>query len=173
MPSRTSDSDKRLRGTYRKDRAKKGRPRPDIGRPEPLDSWAADSPARAMWDQVAPELTRIGLLTEIDQVLIWTYCESWEAWLDAQRHLADEGPLYTTSRGVRRPSPWLKVQDGAFKKMLAVAGEFGLTPRARQRLDAVLPPESDDQESNPFRLLGRDNPWNKLRRDNENGQPAS
>ena len=158
-PIGLTDAEKKRRGTHRPHRSKPATPRPASGNVEPPDWWDADSPAREMWDRTAPELVRLGLLSEMEQGLFTIYCSSWEEWLIAMRAIETEGAVYTTSRGVKRVSPWMTVADKAAKRMLSIAAEYGLTPRSRQRIRIEI---NEPERDNPWRLLRPTNPFDEL-----------
>ncbi|MDP9225839.1 MAG: phage terminase small subunit P27 family, partial [Actinomycetota bacterium] len=43
--------------------------------------------ARAEWKRIAPELERIGLLSNLDRALLTVWCETWAHWVAVSRLL--------------------------------------------------------------------------------------
>ena len=111
--------------------------------PEPppfITGYAADE-----WWTVAPSLHGLGLLSVIDVASLAAYCYAYGQWRLAAEALArmadrDEqmhGLLVKTVDGNARRNPLVKIAADAAEDMLRFAGEFGLTPIARQRLGAA------------------------------------
>lgn len=111
--------------------------------------------ARAEWDHVVPELTRLQLLKPIDAVGLATYCEMVELFITATRDVQENG-LTVTNRSVRKDgteatwvtaNPAVAVQRNAQAAIRGWCAEFGLTPAAESKL---VKPEADDGDENPF-----------------------
>jgi len=111
-----------------------------------------DPLARNAWRQLAPILQRMGLLTELDVSAFTVLCLTW-ARLERARHR-----LASATR--RAKAPYTVEQLEAIRKCevsvekaehswRVLAGEFGLTPASRNRLDVVAPKGtlSDDEEA--------------------------
>lgn len=89
--------------------------------------------ARAEWDRVAPELSRLDLLKEGDRAALTAYCLAWDRLVQAQQEIAADGVLSTNSQGrVRHPA--VAVLEAASKELRSWAGEFGLTPSAENKM---------------------------------------
>ena len=132
---------RRLRGNPGK-RALKAEPEParEPECPEPpsfLDGYGRDE-----WWCVAPELHGLGLLTVLDVAVLASYCTSYSRWRTAEEALArmaerDEdtrGLTIRSSDGGRKMNPLVRIAGQAAADMIAVAGQFGMTPVARSRL---------------------------------------
>jgi P27 family predicted phage terminase small subunit len=131
----------------------KRRPRPEV-----LPAIPAECPpppshlsphAVEEWQRIGPELHRLHLLTTLDAAMFEVYCESYAQWRVAleliERCAADvpvtRGLLVQGSVADKVQNPLLIVARKAAEAMIAVAGEFGLSPRARARLAAAgFPP---------------------------------
>jgi len=105
--------------------------------PEHLDTAACKE-----WDRLAPQLERLGLLTELDRALLAGYCAAWSLWVHARSQLglvlADpDGPFDISESGYQQPSPWFAIARRAAKEMQVFAVEFGLSPSSRTRATAV------------------------------------
>lgn len=113
--------------------------------PEILDE-KAHAEARAVWERVVPELSRLGLVKEIDAEALAAYCLTWERFVLAQRAIDEDGLFATTSQGIGR-HPAVAILDAASKDLRAWASEFGLTPSSEGKL-AIEGAKGD--EDNPF-----------------------
>ena len=98
--------------------------------------------AKREWRRVAPELTRLGLLTLVDRAALAAYCEAYAEWLLACRALTEGGYTFTTDKGYVVPHPMVGIKQKALDRMRAFMTEFGMTPSSRSRI--VLPPQEPD-----------------------------
>jgi P27 family predicted phage terminase small subunit len=131
----------------------KRRPRPEVSptisaEPPPAPSHLSPY-AVEEWQRIGPELHRLHLLTMIDTAMFEVYCESYAQWRVAveliEKCVADDpvkrGLLVQGSVADKVQNPLLIVARRAAEAMVAVAGEFGQSPRARARLAAAgFPP---------------------------------
>jgi P27 family predicted phage terminase small subunit len=102
--------------------------------------------ARAEWKKLAPQLYAAGLLTELDVTALSALCWARATLLEATRKIAEEGATVPGSGGVPRTSPWVRIANQALQQVRLFAGEFGMTPVARQRVKVEPPAPSDDFE---------------------------
>jgi P27 family predicted phage terminase small subunit len=107
--------------------------------PEP-PAWLHDY-AKQEWWRVAPELHVLGLLASVDTACLAAYCMSYAMWRQAAEQLADESLLAETRAGQPCRNPLIKIIADAAADMVRYAGEFGLTPIARDRLAQGIRPE--------------------------------
>lgn len=99
--------------------------------------------ARAEWERVVPELTRLRMLSRVTTGSLTNYCEQWEMFVNATKTLHDEGFLYMAKQGLI-PHPAVNVQRQAGAEMRRWATEYGLTPASEQKVRAHEPESSDD-----------------------------
>jgi P27 family predicted phage terminase small subunit len=102
--------------------------------------------AREEWKRLAPKLFEAGLLTELDTTALAGLCEAQAMLLEARRKIAEEGMTVPGPGGVLRTSPWVRIANQALQQVRLFAGEFGMTPVARQRVKVVPPAPADDFE---------------------------
>lgn len=135
------------RGNGRDSGGREVKPTPGFVRLPPTPpAWLAGE-ARAMWDQVVAELSRLELLKPIDGPALATYCLTWARLVEAQDYISRNGILLETERGpIKHPA--VLILESASKELRAWAAEFGLTPSAESRLGATKSPDGDDD--NPF-----------------------
>lgn len=142
---------KRLRGTFRADRAKGNEPDVPTSIPEPPDWLSPD--ALTEWRRLAPQLAAAGLLTKLDRAALASYCSAWGDLCEANRTLQQFGSTYVTEKGAIVLHPMLKVVERSRQALRAFAGEFGLSPSARTRVDAKPVPLDDEDEARRRRFF--------------------
>lgn len=115
--------------------------------PEPPE-WMPDE-AKAEWQRVVEELSRLEILKPIDRAALAAYCLTWDRLVSAQRELnLNNSVLGKNSQGVCR-HPAVAVIEAASKELRSWAAEFGLTPSAESRL-STTGAGNDDGDDNPF-----------------------
>jgi P27 family predicted phage terminase small subunit len=83
--------------------------------------------AQAVWDELAPELARIGLLTVVDRRALATAC---------RLQALGEGFLEVVESAPRpQPNTKLWAAMKCLDKALAIFARFGITPAERSRLE--------------------------------------
>jgi P27 family predicted phage terminase small subunit len=94
---------KLITGTFRRDRASKNEPRPELAIPSVPPELSDD--AKLEWARVSGELFRLGLLTNIDRAALAAYCDSYGIWVRAERLLrkieAENGAAGLVTKGSR------------------------------------------------------------------------
>jgi len=145
-----------IRHTFRKDRVPGHEPQPEviIEVPEPPDELSGEG--RKMWERLAPELVRIGLLTVADLDAFHALCMHWgiaQELSDAisyvinpktkrrrQRTIVEYLQEEPKKKGVRGATVFSKLavidrlraeEAAAFRIM----SHFGMTPASRSKLD--------------------------------------
>lgn len=109
--------------------------------------------ARAEWNRVVPELTRLGLLKLIDGAALTAYCMTWHRFVEASAIVAAEGMvLHDDKQGRAQRHPALLTAEAASKELRAWCTQFGMTPSAEQRVASGK--VDDGQGDNPFAATG-------------------
>ncbi len=101
--------------------------------------------AQEIWREVAPQLWRIGSLTEIDTLQFASYCEVQglyrQAAEDLKRYAEQDqethGLLIRNGSGTLVQNPLLHVVNSLRRDALRLACEFGLTPSSRTAIAAI------------------------------------
>ena len=133
---------KEIEGNAGKRPVNKNEPRPRLAIPDCPDH--LDELAKQEWNRIAPELFRLGLLTNIDRAGIAAYCQSWSRWVDAENNLKKFGTVIKTPKGYPIQNPYLSIANAAVDQMRKFEIEFGMTPSSRSRIDTSrLMPLSD------------------------------
>ena len=125
-----------LHGTDRADRQYPDEPEPDVAPPDLPPGLGYYG--KQKWQELAPKLTKVGLLTEIDHDLLRAYCEAYERFRRANRRLHK---AYANDE--IDPGDMRKIEISAEKaesSLRLLANEFGLSPSARRGLSI----EKDD-----------------------------
>jgi P27 family predicted phage terminase small subunit len=135
---------KELRGTLRKDRMNPDEPQPAITAPACPDF--LDDAAQAEWARLAPQLLELRLLAETDRAMLAAHCVAWSRWERAERKVAEQGAVLTSSTGVQRRNPWTTIAKEARAELERTANHFGLSPATRGRVAAA--PQTDEHD--PF-----------------------
>jgi P27 family predicted phage terminase small subunit len=107
-------------------------PRPAKG--EPIKPDWLDGRAASAWDELVPELARIGLLTLVDGHALAVYCEAWATYVEASAIVRSEGILIDSYRGGKAKNPAAQIMRDSADLMMKVGGQYGLTPATRTRL---------------------------------------
>src|SRR5262249_45538329 len=129
-----------LNGNPRKRPLNPNEPLPKRGFPL-CPSWLK-GPAKAVWDEVTPELDRLGLLTIVDGYAIACFCQACADLQEAQETIAKEGRYAERGTGGKCLHPAVHDANPAMDKIAKFAALFGLDPSSRSRLQ--VPPASEE-----------------------------
>lgn len=135
---------KKLAGNPGKRALPKHEPKPKAGTVAPKAPAHLDKLGKAEWNRVAPELHRLGLLTDVDHAALEAYCTVYARWCDAERLLAKEGLTFETPNGYVQQRPELSIAHKALEMIKVFCAEFGLTPSSRARMQVPEPPKPED-----------------------------
>ena len=123
----------------------------DIPKPPP---WM-NTDGKKMWKHVAPQLERLGLLTEVDLQALAAACQSWGLYVECERFFRKKNPetgekygrtyIYTNKEGHKNEieRPQVKIGQKALEHFRSFMAEFGLTPSSRAKIN-IKPPESEE-----------------------------
>jgi len=126
----------------------------------PIPPIELSSDALIEWNRITPLLETMGLIAGINRATLAQYCQTYGRWLEAERHIADEGAVVMfcteTRRGKMgspkddkegeevplkiytqmRKNPWLDVSLKSVQECRKLANEFGLTPASAGKVSA-------------------------------------
>lgn len=111
--------------------------------PQPIRSGAPKAPTWVgyfggiLWKQLANDLDKLGLLTNIDLVMFGALCERYDAYRNALKVIKKEGRTYKAN-GMIKKRPEVDMAKESLKELRMVASEFGMSPAARARVAAAL-----------------------------------
>jgi len=132
-----------LQGTYRPDRANPREVFPELASNLQAPEWLSKE-ARDKWNQLAPTLSRNGLLTECDLDSLAIYCQTWTRYIEAEGKLKTEGSTTTAQSGYQQVSAWVTIAKNARSDLLKLGDRLGLSPSARGRIQ--IEPIAEDDE---------------------------
>ena len=92
-----------------------------------------------MWKRRLPELTNLGLVTNIDLESFAMLCQSWGEYVEAVKRISKRGKYYTYTNKAGAENeverPVVKVAHRAYERYKSMCVEFGLTAAARSRIE--------------------------------------
>jgi len=106
--------------------------------------------AKAEWDRLAPELLRLGLLTELDQAALACLCVARADLQWAEQTIKRQGHTTTAGNGTLIPHPAVTMRAQAMEQIRKFSAEFGLTPAMRQRLHLEGPEDEKNEDDKWF-----------------------
>lgn len=107
-----------------------------------------DDAAKAKWEALAPELSRLGLLTAADVDTFAAYCQAWAEFRAATMQIAKEGRTTKARKGQRQyPHPAVAQQRTAIQAMRQLGSLFGLDPASRASFKQPPQPQVDELEA--------------------------
>ena len=131
------------------DRNRRNEPKPELGRPR-CANWINKDAKRA-YKMLARDLDRMGVLALIDGRALTRYCQLWSRWRAAETFLQTHNTWYNVKKDdkIVRVAAWPQVREAHMlaDALLKLEREFGLTPSARVRLNAIPMPEADELET--------------------------
>jgi len=135
---------KLLQGTYDKSRAVENEPVYDAPAtteaPEHFDGLAL-----LKWNELAPLLTKTGVLTETDLHNLEAFCLAYQQFRLAQRLIDQEGFVVDSAGGVKK-NPAVTVSHEAQRNMLSFGAALGLDPASRTKING----KPEQKKANPF-----------------------
>jgi P27 family predicted phage terminase small subunit len=129
----------KLRGSWRAD-LNKNEPQPDVGLPEMPDFLEGN--ALACWDELAPMLVGLNVLTVADKHALALLCETYSSWRRAIEMLKKHGdvyPILDDNGKIKylQQTPYVSMSKAYAKQLKDMLCEFGLTPSSRSRIQTV------------------------------------
>lgn len=120
----------------RRDRINDREPIPPEGEVTPPEDLSSD--ARAVWDRLASDLIRVGVLTPWDVDAFRITCEALARYQQATKLVNGSALLVQGPNGLIK-NPALAVQREAETTFAQYAARFGLTPSDRSQLKVDVP----------------------------------
>jgi P27 family predicted phage terminase small subunit len=106
--------------------------------------------AQVEWERIATHLYNLGMLTMLDRGALAVYCQLYARWVEAEgqlRKLDKDGATALLVRTAKNNgflvNPLVHVANKAARDLLVAAAEFGMTPSARSRIQALETPSND------------------------------
>ncbi|MEC9367514.1 MAG: phage terminase small subunit P27 family [Pseudomonadota bacterium] len=92
--------------------------------------------AQKEWGRLVGDLSRLGLLTNLDRTALATYCNAYALWSEAIEQIGKFGSVIKSPKGYPIQNPYLAIANRQAEIMMRIAAEFGFTPAARSRISA-------------------------------------
>ena len=132
--TKTPTKIKELQGTARKDRQMENEMSPeevnDLG-PVNLINTFADN----IWFKLTRNLSAIGMLNEIDQELLMSYCNEMGVYFDCMEKVKKEGYLIESPANGLIISNYMKIGNTALSNAIKLSDKFGFNPAARTKIE--------------------------------------
>lgn len=142
-----------LHGSKRGKADRAAEPQVELGVPTPLGE--IDDVGAGAWDSLAETLLSMRVLSKADGLALEMLVAVYSEWRSAQDEIERDGATQTveTQHGSKMQNhPAVARRSDAWRRLHAMAQEFGLTPAARTRVKAgSAPPAADPLEE----LTGR------------------
>jgi P27 family predicted phage terminase small subunit len=128
------------------------RPLPD-NEPQPAPATGLQPPgwlkghAMAIWQEIVPELERLGLLTLLDRAAVLCYCQAWAEFLLSTEVLEKDGRYVQRGTGGLASHPAIAQQRTAWRAIKDFSALFGLDPSSRSRISVPQKADEDDPMS--------------------------
>jgi P27 family predicted phage terminase small subunit len=87
-----------------------------------------------VWDQLAPNLVKAGILKETDIQAFAVYCNEYARYLKMAEYIFEHGETYMTATGNPSKRPEVSIMNEALKVVNSYQTRFGLTPADRDRI---------------------------------------
>lgn len=128
---------KLLRGNPGRRRLNDAEATPEVPLAVPAPPVALKGEASAEWRRRAPQLLRLGLMTEVDLPAFESYCRAWGRYVDAETKVEATGVILQAPSGYPIQNPMLAVANKALAQCKDFWARFGMTPsdRTRVRID--------------------------------------
>ncbi len=156
-PSATPTKLRVLKGNAGKRPLNDREPMPPAGKVK-MPEWLPIGAAHSAWEEIAPILNSMGLLTTADPQALALLCDAYAEYTEARAIVQEEGMTYerTTEKGgtMIMARPEVGIAADAWRRVRAMLGEFGMTPSSRSN---VKTPKDGGKPADPFEefLRGR------------------
>ncbi len=106
---------------------------------------ALDKIGKGEWMRIVPELRASGVLTKVDEKILWGYCHHFSIAEQCVVKINEQGLMIrrTPRSKYLTENPYLSIQNKALDKMKSFAIELGITPASRSRVSST-PTTPDD-----------------------------
>lgn len=121
---------KKIQGNPGKRPLNQGQPKPKVAVKKPRGMQPL---ARKLWDEYAPELARLEILTGVDSAAFRLMAEHFGFALQAAKQMQEAGLTVASDEGIKK-NPLAQIFKDNSLAFKAYAAEFGLTPSSRTRL---------------------------------------
>jgi len=144
---KTTESEKKIKGTWRADRARE-KPEQntegaDVASLAPPDHVSDE--VRAVWMQALASAPN-KILKPCDLGTFEVWCENFVMFRAASAMLRQQSPVITTATGYQQPNQWFTIQQKSSATMARMANSLGFDPASRNRMGEVTAPAAAEHE---------------------------
>lgn len=100
-----------------------------------------------VWNNLAPQLDELGILTAIDQTMLGFLCQEIARFRKYMKLLDESTPLIKDRDNGLRKNPMAQLCRDSLLLINRIGGDFGLSPVARARLTVADPHDGDELEA--------------------------
>lgn len=144
------DEIKRIKGTYRDDRANHQKPKFDLVISSDPPSYLSPT-AKLAWNEIVPQFIRARMFQSMDQFAVAMMCNELADYWDITKIL--EGKKYSIVKGRIEISnssfKMMRLQSEKLKNVYKILQDFGMSPSSRQKLK-IQPPQDDKPPKSPI-----------------------
>ena len=137
---------KKITGTHRKDRDPKNEMMPkEVDQLQVKGSLINDF-ATDIWNKLNRNLSAIGMLNEIDQELLMSYCNEMGVYFDCMEKVRINGYTQSSHANGEIISNHMKIGNTALQNAIKLSDKFGFNPAARTKIEMPTKKPSDNIE---------------------------
>ena len=131
---KTPSSIKKLQGTYRADQSLTNEMTPQEVAKLDLKNGLVNDFANDIWIKQTGELSKLGMLTEIDAEMLMAYCNEMGVYFYCMERVKETGYTQESKANGEIISNFLKVGNTALANGIKLSDKFGFNPAARTKI---------------------------------------
>lgn len=144
-PAKKPEGLRVLEGKTGKQKPKTNTPKPRPLAPAPPD-WL-DAPAIELWNELAPKMEPLGLLTEIDLMNFTNLCIAGATVRKMREYIQENGEVMEIGpQGYRQQCPEVSILNKNIELVAKISAKFGLSPADRESLNIAKRDDKDPFE---------------------------
>ena len=106
-----------------------------------------DKLARTEWKRAGKVLQSVGLITELDMMILAAYCEAYSRWIQATLKVQEMGMVFKKKDGTPGMNPYIRIAREAYDQMIKAGVQIGMSPSSRASLKVEKPKKQSRAES--------------------------
>jgi P27 family predicted phage terminase small subunit len=99
--------------------------------------------ARAEYYRAGRLLVRLRVMTDADRTALLAYAQMFGRWMEADEQVRRGGMIIKSPNGYPMQNPYASIADRARRECVKLAGEFGMTPSSRSRIQTTETGDGD------------------------------
>ena len=138
---------KKLKGTFRADESMDNEMLPEEVDSLNVEGKLLNDFANDIWIKLNRNLAAIGMLNEIDQELLMSYCNEMGLYFDCMDKVKKEGMITLSPANGEIISNYLKIGNTALSNAIKLSDKFGFNPAARTKIEMPVQKPKDELDS--------------------------